>query len=159
MMQDEVVNRRKWMTSQQFLDLLGATNLIPGPNSTEMAIHVGYARAGRKGLIVAGAFLDGANAASVGLIVGVVLQLGLASIVDSITLAIFLLSLAAICRFRVNSTWLIVGGAAIGIVLGLLTSLAEVALRSPVEEQVRRNRSINQRTKAVRPLSLGFGKS
>lgn len=54
MMQDEVVVRRKWMSQQHFLDLVGATNLIPGPNSTEMAIHIGHERAGWKGLIVAG---------------------------------------------------------------------------------------------------------
>ncbi|HEX8324493.1 MAG TPA: chromate efflux transporter [Tepidisphaeraceae bacterium] len=55
MIEDEVVRRRAWLTRQQFLDLLGATNLIPGPNSTEMAIHIGYARAGFAGLVVAGA--------------------------------------------------------------------------------------------------------
>lgn len=55
MMEDEVVKRRGWITHEQFLDLLGATNLIPGPNSTEMAIHIGYVRAGWRGLIVAGA--------------------------------------------------------------------------------------------------------
>ncbi len=55
MMRDEVVRRRRWVTDQQFLDLLGATNLIPGPNSTEMAIHLGYLRAGWRGLIVGGA--------------------------------------------------------------------------------------------------------
>ena len=55
MMEDEVVRRRRWMTNDEFLDLLGATNLIPGPNSTEMAIHIGHRRAGWKGLVVAGA--------------------------------------------------------------------------------------------------------
>jgi len=55
MMEDEVVRRRRWMTHDEFLDLLGATNLIPGPNSTEMAIHIGHRRAGWKGLVVAGA--------------------------------------------------------------------------------------------------------
>jgi chromate transporter len=54
MMEDEVVRRRKWLSREKFLDLLGATNLIPGPNSTEMAIHVGYLRAGWPGLLVAG---------------------------------------------------------------------------------------------------------
>ena len=54
MMQDEVVVKRKWLTDQHFLDLIGATNLIPGPNSTEMAIHIGHKKAGWKGLIVAG---------------------------------------------------------------------------------------------------------
>ena len=55
MMEDEVVARRGWLTREQFLDLLGATNLIPGPNSTELAIHIGHARAGFPGLVVAGA--------------------------------------------------------------------------------------------------------
>ncbi|HVN85727.1 MAG TPA: chromate efflux transporter [Candidatus Binatia bacterium] len=54
MMEDEVVRRRRWMTRERFLDLLGATNLIPGPNSTEMAIHIGHHRAGWAGLAVAG---------------------------------------------------------------------------------------------------------
>ncbi|MEM0961150.1 MAG: chromate efflux transporter [Bacteroidota bacterium] len=55
MLEDEVVERRKWLTRQHFLDLVGATNLIPGPNSTEMTMHVGYGRAGPAGLFVAGA--------------------------------------------------------------------------------------------------------
>lgn len=54
MMQNEVVVKRKWLDDQHFLDLLGATYLIPGPNSTEMAIHIGHERAGVKGLVVAG---------------------------------------------------------------------------------------------------------
>ena len=54
MMEEEVVKKRKWMTGEHFLDLVGATNLIPGPNSTEMSMHCGYLRAGWKGLIVAG---------------------------------------------------------------------------------------------------------
>jgi chromate transporter len=55
MMHDEVVKRRKWLSDQEFLDLVGATNLIPGPNSTEMAIHIGFLRAGWLGMIVGGA--------------------------------------------------------------------------------------------------------
>src|SRR5712664_3367370 len=54
MMEDEVVRRRKWMTRERFLDLLGATNLIPGPNSTEMAIHIGLRQGGWRGLLLAG---------------------------------------------------------------------------------------------------------
>ncbi|MEH2233226.1 MAG: chromate efflux transporter [Nostoc sp.] len=54
MIEDEVVKRRQWLTREHFLDLLGATNLIPGPNSTEMAIHIGYIYAGWLGLIVSG---------------------------------------------------------------------------------------------------------
>ena len=54
MMRDEVVRRRRWVSDERFVDLLGATNLIPGPNSTEMAIHLGYARAGWPGLVLGG---------------------------------------------------------------------------------------------------------
>lgn len=54
MMEEEVVNKRKWMTRQHYLDLIGATNLIPGPNSTEMTMHCGHERGGFKGLFIAG---------------------------------------------------------------------------------------------------------
>jgi chromate transporter len=54
MMRDEVVRRRRWVSDERFLDLLGMTNLVPGPNSTEMAIHLGYARAGWPGLVLGG---------------------------------------------------------------------------------------------------------
>jgi chromate transporter len=53
-MHAETVIRRKWLSDQEFLDLVGATNLIPGPNSTEMAIHIGFRRAGWPGLLAAG---------------------------------------------------------------------------------------------------------
>ena len=54
MLEDEAVARRKWLSREHFLDLVGATNLIPGPNSTEMMIHIGYQRAGWPGLLAAG---------------------------------------------------------------------------------------------------------
>jgi chromate transporter len=54
MMEKEVVKKRKWVTSDHFLDMIGATNLIPGPNSTELTMHCGYQKAGYPGLIVAG---------------------------------------------------------------------------------------------------------
>jgi chromate transporter len=54
LMRQEVVDRRRWLTDEHFLDLVGATNVIPGPNSTELAIHIGRERAGWRGLIVAG---------------------------------------------------------------------------------------------------------
>ncbi len=54
MMEDDLVRRRGWLTRERFLDLLGAVNLIPGPNSTELAIHIGRLRAGGLGLLVAG---------------------------------------------------------------------------------------------------------
>ncbi len=55
LIESEVVTKRKWISKQQFLDMLGAANLIPGPTSTEMAINIGFARAGWAGLCVAGA--------------------------------------------------------------------------------------------------------
>ncbi|MGZ8599118.1 MAG: chromate efflux transporter [Actinomycetota bacterium] len=55
LMQDEVVARRRWVSEQEFLDLIGAANVIPGPTSTELAIHLGRTRAGWRGLLVAGA--------------------------------------------------------------------------------------------------------
>ncbi len=54
MMEEEIVRKRKWMDHAHFLDLMGATNLIPGPNSTEMTMHCGYVRGGVAGLVVAG---------------------------------------------------------------------------------------------------------
>lgn len=54
LMHEEVVKRRKWLNDQAFLDLLGATHLIPGPNSTEMAIHIGFQRAGWLGMLIGG---------------------------------------------------------------------------------------------------------
>lgn len=54
MMEEEIVRKRKWMDHQHFLNLMGATNLIPGPNSTEMTMHCGYVRGGVKGLFIAG---------------------------------------------------------------------------------------------------------
>jgi chromate transporter len=54
LMEDEVVRRRGWLSRERFLDLVSATNLVPGPNSTEMAIHLGHVRAGWPGLVVAG---------------------------------------------------------------------------------------------------------
>jgi chromate transporter len=58
-MEDELVRRRKWLSRERFLDLLGASSIIPGPSSTEFAIHLGYLRAGWRGLIAAGACFIG----------------------------------------------------------------------------------------------------
>jgi chromate transporter len=53
-MREEIVRRRGWLDDAEFLDYVGATNLIPGPNSTELAIHLGHRRAGARGLVAAG---------------------------------------------------------------------------------------------------------
>ena len=54
MMEEEFFRRRRWLSHEDFLDMLGASNLVPGPSSTEMAIHVGHQRAGWRGLLAAG---------------------------------------------------------------------------------------------------------
>src|ERR1700744_706717 len=75
-MQREVVDKRRWMDHDQFLDLLGATNLIPGPNSTEMAIHIGQERAGWRGLLVAGVCFIGPAVIITGIIAALYQQYG-----------------------------------------------------------------------------------
>jgi chromate transporter len=185
-MEDEIVRRRHWITQERFLDLLGAVNLIPGPNSTEMAIYLGYLRAGWMGLILggicfilpamlivmgmawayvrygglpqfaallygvsgaisatvgiflpsflliavsgpliprlrrsplAGAFLDGVNVASLALMAVVTWQLGRTAIFDVATVALAILGATLLIGFRINSAWLALGGAAVGMIL------------------------------------------
>ena len=76
MMEDEVVERRGWISRQHFLDLLGATSLIPGPNSTEMTMHVGYERAGWRGLFVAGACFIGPAVVITGVLAALYVRYG-----------------------------------------------------------------------------------
>jgi chromate transport protein ChrA len=102
-MHDEVVKRRKWLTDEEFLDLLGATNLIPGPNSTEMAIHIGYLRAGWAGLFLTG--------------ICFVLP---ATLMDHYIVAITILSLTLLLRYKINPTWLIASGAAAGFLISII---------------------------------------
>lgn len=140
LMEAEVVTRRKWVTREEFLDLFAATNLIPGPNSTEMAIHLGYRRAGVPGLIAAGAcFIGPAALITAGFAVAYVhlrTLPALSSILYGIRPAILSIVLAAIARLVVpkKKDWffLIVGGlAAIATVAGaneILVLLAGVAL-------------------------------
>ena len=83
MMEEDVVQKKKWLTHEHFLDLVGATNLIPGPNSTEMAIHIGYITRGWKGLAIAG------------------LCFTLPSILISLILAIFYVSLGSLPEIEI----------------------------------------------------------
>jgi len=53
-MEDELVRRRKWLSREHFIDLFGASSIIPGPSSSELAIHIGYLFAGWRGLLIAG---------------------------------------------------------------------------------------------------------
>lgn len=76
LMEDELVRRRSWVSRERFLDLLGAANLVPGPNSTELAIHLGYVRAGWPGLVVAGACFIVPAALMVGALAWAYVRLG-----------------------------------------------------------------------------------
>jgi chromate transporter len=113
MMEDEVVRRRRWLSREDFLDLLGATNLIPGPNSTEMAIHIGHRRAGWRGLLVAGICFIVPAFVLVLAIAWVYVRLGklpeaqaLLYGVKPVIIAVVLQALWALGRSAVKSFWL-----------------------------------------------------
>jgi chromate transporter len=118
MMEDEVVSRRGWLTREQFLDFLGATNLIPGPNSTEMAIHVGRARAGWPGLVVAGASFILPSAVMVTVLAWAYVRFGSLPQVSGvlygvkpIVIALIVQAVFKLAKSAVKSTWLAVVGA------------------------------------------------
>jgi len=118
MMEDEVVSRRGWLTREQFLDFLGATNLIPGPNSTEMAIHVGRLRAGWPGLLVAGGSFILPSALMVTALAWAYVRFGSLSQVSGvlygvkpIVIALIVQSVFKLGRTAVKSTWLAAVGA------------------------------------------------
>ncbi|MGD8866034.1 MAG: chromate efflux transporter [Gemmatimonadales bacterium] len=143
MYEDEVVRRRGWMTREHFLDLVGATNLIPGPNSTEMTMHVGYERAGRWGLVVAGLafilpavlitgalawlyvrfgtlpvaapFLDGIKPAVLAIILGAVWRLGRTAVKSTRVLAVGVAVLIAVLA-GVNEVVSLLAGGVVGMI-------------------------------------------
>jgi chromate transporter len=128
LMRREVVERRRWLTDQQMVDLVGITNLIPGPNSTEMAMHVGRQRAGGIGLVVAGlAFIVPAAAIVLALAwayvtygdtpTGEALLYGIKPVVIAIVVA----ALFAFARTALASPlrWLVAAGAALLWVIGV----------------------------------------
>lgn len=128
LMRVEFVERRQWLTDQAFLDLVGATNLIPGPNSTEMAIHIGFLRAGWAGLLVAGTCFIVPAAIIVGLLASVYVHSGSLPAVQAVfygvkpvVVAIVAMALWGLARTAVKSPWLALLGmtAAAGVVAGL----------------------------------------
>jgi chromate transporter len=126
MMEDEVVSRRRWLTREQFLDFLGATNLIPGPNSTEMAIHVGRVRAGLPGLLVAGVSFILPSAVTVTALAWAYLHFGSLPEVSGvmygvkpIVMALIVQAVFKLARTAVKSSWL----AAVGAFAALATAL------------------------------------
>lgn len=121
-MHDEVVVRRKWLTDGEFLDLIGATNLIPGPNSTEMAIHIGFLRAGWPGLILGGAGFILPAVAIVTALAWVYVQYGstpqaewLLYGIKPVVIAIILQALLMLGRKAVKGIFLAVVGIAVAI--------------------------------------------
>ena len=142
MMEDEVVTKRKWMTHEHFLDLVGATNLIPGPNSTEMTIHIGYDRAGFSGLLISGfcfispailitlvfafiyrtygtlpkvaTFLQGINPAVIAIIFTASIRLGKKAVKNNIDLMIIGLIVFIVSLFNVDEIAVLFTGGILG---------------------------------------------
>lgn len=147
LMEEEVVRKRKWISATHFLDLVGATNLIPGPNSTEMTMHCGHERAGWKGLIVAGLcfilpaviitgiiawayqqygklpevapFLYGIKPAVISVIVALMIGLGKKS-VRSVPLGFAGIAATGLALTGVNEILILFGGGLFGILYYLL---------------------------------------
>ena len=146
-LQRELVERNQWLTSQQLLDAIAIGQVTPGPVFTT-ATFVGYLLAGNLGAIAgtigiflpafvlvwivnpwvsklrqsrwASSFLDGVNAASLGLMAGVTYILGRTALVDELTIVIAVLSTIAVFRFKVNSAWLVLAGGVVGVLSQLL---------------------------------------
>ena len=150
MMEEEVVRKRKWMTPEHFLDLVGATNLIPGPNSTEMTMHCGHERGGWRGLVVAGAcfiipavvitavfawayrrygalpevqpFLYGIKPAIIAVIVALIVSLGRKAVKSTILGVIGLLA-AILALAGANEIYVLFGAGLLGILVHLLAAI------------------------------------
>lgn len=126
MMEDEVVGRKSWLEREKFLDLLGMTNLLPGPNSTEMAIHIGYIQAGFLGLLVAGSCFILPAALIVGAIAWAYVSFGTLPVatqllygVKPVVIAVVLQALTRLARSAVKTKFL----ALIGLIAVVLSFL------------------------------------
>ena len=131
-MEDEVVRRRRWLTREQFLDYLGATNLIPGPASTELAIHLGHARAGWPGLVVAGTCFIVPAMLMVGALAMIYVRYGSVPEVGAILYGIKPVVIAVVAQ----ALWGLGRAAIKGPLLGALAVAAAVAVAAGVHELV-----------------------
>lgn len=123
MMEEEFVRRRGWLSQQEFLDRLGAANLIPGPSSTEMAIHIGLAKRGWRGLLVAGCCFIVPAAILVGLIAAAYVRFGSMPRVGGVLYAIKPVVIAVIAQ----AFWNLGKSAVKNLWLGILGALSAVA--------------------------------
>jgi chromate transporter len=128
LIEEECVSRRRWMTREQFLDVLGASNLIPGPTSTELAMHAGLRRAGWPGLVVAGICFIAPAALIVGIVAAVYVRVGelpafegILRAIKPVVLVVVLQALVALGRTVLASLRLVVLAclAAVGAASGL----------------------------------------
>jgi chromate transporter len=133
LMEDEVVRRRGWLTREAFLDYVGATNLIPGPNSTELAIEIGRDRAGWAGLIVAGvafivpaALIVGATAWAYARFGQLPAALALFAGVKPVVIAIVIQALWRLTRTAVKTLWL--GVLAVGAIAAVIAGVHELVV-------------------------------
>ncbi len=130
MMEDELVQRRGWVTRERFLDLLGATQLIPGPNSTELALHLGRLRAGWPGFFAAGACFVLPAALASGTLAWMYLRVGMRPEVAGILMGIKPVVLAVVAQ----AIWRLGRTAVRSVPLALLGTMALVATLAGVPE-------------------------
>jgi chromate transporter len=145
-LRDDLVYKLGWLTDRQLLDAVAVGQFTPGPLFTT-ATFIGYLVGGVPGALVAtvaiflpgfifiaalypiaprlrdsawtGAFLDGVNVAAVGLIAGITVQLGQAALIDLPSVVLAVVAVGVLVRFKVNSAWLVLGGAVVGLSSGL----------------------------------------
>lgn len=132
MMHDEVVRRRRWVSDERFVDLVGATNLIPGPNSTELAIHLGWERARGRGLVLAGICFIVPAAVMVGLLAWAYVEYGQTPALEGILYGIKPVVIAIV----VGALLKLVPTVAKSRVLGVFAALAVAAYLAGVNELV-----------------------
>ena len=128
MMEDEAVHKRKWVTSEYFLEIMAVTNIVPGPNATEMAAHLGYIRAGFPGLVIAGiCFLLPATIFSVVLAIlymefGSLPKVnGVFSIINAVVISILISALIRLCKtaYKTNFSLFLGGSSLIAALFGI----------------------------------------